>query len=151
RPAFLAVLASALCETDVPAAAELLRQAQQRHPGDFGINLGLAQCLMSMKPPQLDEAIGFYRAAVALRPEGPGAHQKLAEALRQKGRGDEARSEERAAFPFKRGFPDHGTFGAILRTSGRLDEAAIASGDALRRFPDRRNGHLILGHALLKG
>src|SRR5262249_34862002 len=72
-PARLVVLAGALASTDVPAAVEFLRQAHQRYSRDFWIHHDLAHLLMRLKPPELDEAIGFFRVAVALRPESPGA------------------------------------------------------------------------------
>src|SRR5439155_4839297 len=49
------------------AAVRLLRRAQQRHPADFWINFELAFRLYG-EPATLAEAIGFYRAALALRP-----------------------------------------------------------------------------------
>src|SRR5262249_47842218 len=55
----------------------LLRQAWQRHQGDFWANEELAFALGDARPPRWEEAIGFSRAAVALRPQSPGAHLGL--------------------------------------------------------------------------
>ncbi len=55
----------------VQAGVDLLRRAQLRHPADFWINHTLAFALCNMQAPQLDEAIGYYRAALALRPKVP--------------------------------------------------------------------------------
>ncbi len=62
-------------------AVALLRRAQQRHPADFWINHGLAASLMEIRPPRSDEAIGYYRAALALRPASPAVHLNLGSAL----------------------------------------------------------------------
>jgi tetratricopeptide (TPR) repeat protein len=84
----LTLLATCLLDADEPAtAAELLQRAQAHHPGDVWINHTLGQCLERVKPPRLDDAIRFYTAARALRPET--AHD-LAHALNRRGRDDEA-------------------------------------------------------------
>src|SRR5262249_1830704 len=70
-------------------AVTLLRQAQREHPGDFWINHALGSCLYVMKPPQLDEAIRFYTAAMVIRPQSPGAHNNVGNALMAKGQPDE--------------------------------------------------------------
>ena len=46
----------------------------------------LAFALQHLQPPQLDEAITFYRVACALRPQSPGAHSNLSVALLDRGR-----------------------------------------------------------------
>src|SRR5262249_13894117 len=56
----------------VSHAASVMRAAQRHHPGDFWINHELALCLCRLQPPEFDEAIGYYRAAIALRPTSPG-------------------------------------------------------------------------------
>src|SRR5262249_53979730 len=94
-------------------AEQVLRKGQQLHPADFWINHDLASILArQMKPPQLEvirktqktnvsvgflgpnpglpdsrleEAIGFYRAALALRPLSPGVHSNLGNALHDQG------------------------------------------------------------------
>src|SRR5262249_508249 len=42
----------------------VLRNAQQKYPGDFWINIQLGYCCSQMKPPRPDEAVSFYRVAV---------------------------------------------------------------------------------------
>src|SRR5207248_6557012 len=74
----------------VEQAITLLRKAQQRYPADFWINFELADCLASLRSPQLEEAIGLYRAAIALRPHSPAVHNNLGVALNEIGRHDEA-------------------------------------------------------------
>jgi tetratricopeptide (TPR) repeat protein len=149
-PAGLVALAAALGKTDLPAAVTFLRQAQQRHPDDFWINFKLALCLMEMKPPQLDEGIGFYRAAVALRPHSPVAHNNLGGALWEKGRLDEAIAEFQQAIRLKPDYAEaHNNLGLVLREKGRLDEAIAEHREALRLKPDYASAHNNLGNALM--
>jgi serine/threonine protein kinase len=63
----------------------LLRRAQQRHPGDFWINHQLALTLHKLGPPRAAEAIGYYRAALALRPGSPAVYYNLGLALQNMG------------------------------------------------------------------
>jgi serine/threonine-protein kinase len=50
-------------------AGPLLRAAQAQHPDDFWLNVALGEELSRAK--QWDESIGYYRAALALRPGPP--------------------------------------------------------------------------------
>ena len=72
------------------SAAQLLRRAQQQHPADFWVNEMLGRALQDLTAPELDEAVRFLTAAVALRPESPGAHLNLGVALDNKGQSDAA-------------------------------------------------------------
>ncbi len=74
-------------EGAIPQAIRLLRAAQKRHPGDVWLNHDLAQALFSQPIPQIDEAIRFYTAARAIRPE---IGHALAHALITKGDSEEA-------------------------------------------------------------
>jgi hypothetical protein len=47
-------------------AEGLLRAAQARLPGDFWVDFLLGDVLYEKK--RMDEAVGFYRAALAVRP-----------------------------------------------------------------------------------
>src|SRR5262249_47943006 len=59
-PATVILLGACLIAHDaVPTAVDLLREAQQRHPGDFWINVELSISLSKMKPPRDDEALSF--------------------------------------------------------------------------------------------
>src|SRR5262249_52461010 len=78
-------------------AVALLRRAQGQHPGDFWLNHDLAYTLAALPAPRLDEAVGYYRAALALRPDSPGVHLNLGYALHAKGDHDGAIASFRAA------------------------------------------------------
>jgi len=64
------------------AARSLLREAQQRHPGDFWINYQLGEFLQQEHPA---EAAGYFRVAVALRPQNDPAYTLLGRTLRDAG------------------------------------------------------------------
>ena len=49
-------------------AAAFLKKGQRLHPQDYWINVNLGQLPAPIASPQLDEAIRYYTAAVALRP-----------------------------------------------------------------------------------
>ena len=84
-PISLDLLGRALKDAGDPAGAEVvLRQAQQRHPGDVWINYDLARALEKLA--RRDEAIRYYTAARSLRPET--AHE-LAHMLGLRGEQDE--------------------------------------------------------------
>jgi serine/threonine protein kinase len=64
------------------AMLALLWRVQQQLPTDFWVNHNLGYALANkVQPPRLEEAIGFFRAAAALRPQSPGVHQNLGAAL----------------------------------------------------------------------
>src|SRR5262249_48143270 len=65
-------------------AVELLREGQGRHPEAFWLNWTLANVLTELneeRPGGQEEAIGFYRAALALRPQSSAAYTNLGNAL----------------------------------------------------------------------
>jgi serine/threonine-protein kinase len=65
------------------AAARLLRQAAGRYPSDVWVNYALAAALDKLRPAAREDAVRYYTAARALRPET--AH-KLAHLLERMGR-----------------------------------------------------------------
>ena len=90
-PSTVTLLGRALLEVNAARTAVLLlRRGQERHPADFWLNMDLAHALTEVQPPELDEAIGFYRVALGLRPESPACHLNLGIAFLDKGRLNEA-------------------------------------------------------------
>jgi tetratricopeptide (TPR) repeat protein len=63
-------------------AVPLWRAAQRRYPNDFCLHIDLGIALHDAK--QFEETVGYYRAAVALRPDAAVAHYNLAAALSEK-------------------------------------------------------------------
>ncbi|HEV3083361.1 MAG TPA: protein kinase, partial [Gemmataceae bacterium] len=70
----------------------LLRQAQQRHPGDFWINYLLGQHCSKESP---QAAVGYFRVAVAIRPSNDRVYRMLASALLDTGDKEGAIAAER--------------------------------------------------------
>jgi serine/threonine protein kinase/Tfp pilus assembly protein PilF len=136
-PATVLLLAAVLRQGgDVPLAVEVLRQAQPRHGGDFWVNHQLAFYLMQLRPARAAEAVGFYRAALALRPESPAVHLNLGAALQAQGKLAEAAAEFREAFRLEPNYAQaHGGLGTVLLQRGELAEAARELRKALRLDP----------------
>src|SRR5262249_47662760 len=85
RPVRLALLGGAMREDAPKASVDVLREAQRRHSSDVWVNYFLARALEQVG--SRAEAIRFYAAARAIRPES--AHQ-LAHALQSSGETAEA-------------------------------------------------------------
>ncbi len=101
-------------------AAALLRLAQQRHPGDFWVNLALGNICMRLRPPRPQEAVAYGRAAVAIRPGSSMAHNSLGGALRGAGDLDGAAAEYRQAIEVDpTAAAPHANLGLVLRAARR--------------------------------
>jgi superkiller protein 3 len=135
------------------AAAEhvvmVLRQAQQRHPNDFWINHELGNCLRRLGPARLEEALRYYTAAVALRPQSPGARLDLGVALAEQGKMEEARVCFQQAIQLDpRLAKAHSNIGLILYRQGKVEEAIAWYHTAIVLDPTDANTHDNLGIAL---
>jgi tetratricopeptide (TPR) repeat protein/tRNA A-37 threonylcarbamoyl transferase component Bud32 len=125
----------------------LLRAAQRRHPGDFWLNLQMANALQSAN--QVDEALGYYLVAVALRPDATVARNNLGAALRGKGNLDGAIVECRKAIELdSRYVPAHYNLGLALRDNRDLDGAIAAYQKAIELDHKCAPAHNNLGNAL---
>jgi Flp pilus assembly protein TadD len=130
-------------------ALTLLRQAQEQHPDDFWANHELALYLHQSRHPRLEEAVRYYTAAVALRPQSPGARVNLGMALYDRGDLDGAIAQARAAIHLKADYAEaHNNLGIALRNKGRLDEVIDEYREALRLKGDFPMAHNNLGNAL---
>ena len=135
------------------AAVALLRTAAGRHPGDVWVNYALAGALDKLRPSAREEAVRYYTAARALRPET--AHE-LAHLLERMGRGAEAEAVFRDLTDRRPENARHlGCLGTHLKESGRaadaapiLDRAVAAAREAIRLQPDDAAAHYNLGVAL---
>ena len=127
-------LSDALLTPDtLKEAVALLKKGQQLHPQDYWISVNLANCLLDMGPQERDDALRYYTAAVALRPEASMSYFNLANALETKGKLDEAVVGYRKAIELspKRSWL-HNRLGDALKRQGKLDEAAAANREAVR-------------------
>jgi Tfp pilus assembly protein PilF len=145
----IALLARQLLAANATATAErLLRQAQQRDPDDFWINYDLAYVL-SQQPDTKEEAIGFFRAALALHPNSIAALNSLGVLLRTQGKLVEAEKVFRKALGMKPDFAlIRNNLGVVMRAQKRLDEAEVEFRTALRIKPEYAEAHCNLGLAL---
>jgi tetratricopeptide (TPR) repeat protein len=147
----LDVLGSAfLVDKEARGHAEVfLREAQRRHPNDFWLNYNLFHFFCDMQPPPAEEAYLFAALTVALRPDSPGAHYNLGNALRAKSRLDAAIAEYQEAIRLKQDICEaHNNLGTALHAKGRLDEAIAEYQEAIRIKKDHATAHCNLGSAL---
>jgi tetratricopeptide (TPR) repeat protein len=122
----------------------LLIAAQRRYPSDFWLNFNSGLALQSAR--RWEEAIGYFRAAIALRPTASAVYHNLADALRDKGRADLALAEDRRATEVNpKDVAAHNYFGWALRDNGRLDEAIAEHRKAIELNPKDVGAHHHLG------
>jgi tetratricopeptide (TPR) repeat protein len=149
-PPTLSAVADVLTGSGGSGRAEaLLRAAQRQHPNDFWTNHNLAYFLRLARPRQVAEEVRFFTAALALRPQSPGAHDNLGCALRDAGRLSEAVAEFREALRLKPDYAEaHYNLGCTRQAQGQLDEALAAYREALRLRGDFAEAHCNLGKVL---
>jgi tetratricopeptide (TPR) repeat protein len=121
-PLILGGLAYAILNhgTEGEEARALVREAQRRHPEDFWINLHLGHILLAERP---REAVGYFRAAVASRPESSQAHLMLGRALHDAGDTDGAIAAFRKAIPLTSKRAGARDLARALARKGGLEEA----------------------------
>jgi serine/threonine-protein kinase len=147
------LLAVALMSRGARAEAiTLLRAARVQHPADFWIYFSLGNCLNDpahTDPATLDEALGCFWAAVALRLDSAPAHTNLGIALMNKGQVDEAIACYHKAIKIDPKLEKaHYNLGQALRGKGQVDEAIACYREAIRCWPDYALAHCELGRVL---
>jgi serine/threonine-protein kinase len=104
-------------------AATLLQKAQPHHAGDFQISHNLAWHNVQLS--RFDAALGYARAAVAIRPRSAAAWADLAHSLAGLGRDAEAIAAYRRVFALSpRTLLALDRVASILEKQGKTDEAA---------------------------
>jgi serine/threonine-protein kinase len=115
-------------------ARPLLKAAQRRYPQDFWLNFELGNALYEKK--QLGEAVGYYRAALALRPNSSAVHNNLGVALHARGDLDGAIACYETALALD---PKHAqaqnNLGVALHARGDLDGVIACCQKALALNP----------------
>jgi tetratricopeptide (TPR) repeat protein len=128
-------------------AMPLLTAAHARFPNDFWLNFELAAVFFEAQ--QRNEALGYLRAALSLRPTASVAHLALGEILRTLGRVDEALDSLQEALRIDPDFVwGHIDLAMALYDKGRRDEAIDQYQQALRIDQRSVAGHVNLGVAL---
>jgi serine/threonine-protein kinase len=126
-------------------ALPLLQEAQARHPNDFWLNYTLANALAEAGA--WGAAVGYHRAALALRPWATAVHNDLGVALSSAGRPAEAVGHhEQVLGRNPNDVEGHYNLGNALRASGRTDEAIRHYEEALRIRPKYPHVHYVVVH-----
>jgi tetratricopeptide (TPR) repeat protein/serine/threonine protein kinase len=143
-------LGQKLAEVKEWAAAErLLRAAQERKPADFWLNHNLGMVLDAQGPLRAEEAVGYLRAALALRSDSPGVYLNLGRALSTKEDLDSAMRCYQAALQIDPNYAmAHTNLGFELYQKGDEDGAIRCWQAAIRIDPNHGLAHLMLGGAL---
>jgi serine/threonine-protein kinase len=124
----------------------LLRRAQALHPDDFWLTFRLGLALQPVDP---TEAAGFYRAALALRPDTPAVLNNLGNILFDQGRVEDARVMYLRACALNNDLaPIHTGLGNVLHRLQNLNEAAAEFRAALAIDPHFAAAHNGLGAVL---
>jgi serine/threonine-protein kinase len=132
----------------VEEAVRVLKQGQERHPDNLWLNLRLG-LLLDNGFGRRGEAIGFYRAALGVRPDNPFLHQFLGLALKQGGFPEDAVAAYRESLRLNKYSPEvHNNLGNALRDQGDLEGAIAAFRESLRLDKDSPEAHYNLGLAL---
>jgi serine/threonine-protein kinase len=128
-------------------AEELLRATQGRLPGDFWVNFLLGEVLYAKK--RFDEAVGFYRAALAVRPDAVAVLNNLGLALGAQGKvREEMAAYLRAIQLDPKLAKAHNNLGLALAAQGKLAEAVAAYRRAIQLDRKLVPAHYNLGNAL---
>ena len=132
----------------------VLAAAQERHPTDFWLNVEVGTVLLwKMKPPRGPQAAGYFRAALALRPDNAGVCCNLAGALQQSPDSiDQAIAAYRRAVELR---PDYRRawepLGGLYQKKGAWAEAIAAFREAVHLSPEEAGPHNNLGAVLHRG
>jgi tetratricopeptide (TPR) repeat protein len=125
----------------------LLTAAQRRHPADFWLNFQLGNALSATG--RAEEAVGYYRVALAVRPRTSAVHNNLGLALAAKGRPDDAIQEYQKAIALDPKLVQARTnLGDALAAKGRPDDAIREYHQAIDLAPGYAKAHHGLGLAL---
>jgi serine/threonine-protein kinase len=126
---------------------QLLREACRRQPSNFWLNREMAAAQYAEG--RLDEAAGYYRAALAVRPKNAGAHAELGLVLLMTGQTDYELAEFRLAVELAPDVPSMHTFLVDrLAMAGYWKEAAAACRRALEADPHNPHPLRVLGNDL---
>jgi serine/threonine-protein kinase len=134
-PTSLRVLAGQLTDQH-QAAFRVLWRGQMRYADDFWLNVDLA-VVYHLRYRRYDEAVGYFRAALALRPRSEAIWNNLGVALYDQKKMPEAHAAFNEAIRLR---PDYANarynLGNVLRHLKRLPEAETQYREAIRLKPE---------------
>ena len=134
-------------------ALDLLRSAHGRHLTDFWIHFELGFLLLKggdESPVILEEAIGCFRTALALRPAASAAHTNLGTALYNKKQMDQAMAEFRKVIDLEpKCALAHHNLGNALSAKNEWDEAITEYRMAIELQPKYAPAHYGFGNTLM--
>jgi tetratricopeptide (TPR) repeat protein len=144
-PQLLTALAWALGEAGADPVP-FLTAAQARHPADFWLNFLLGNALRTAKP---EDAVGYYRAALALRPETSVVYNNLGNALVRKRDLTGAIAAYHRAIAIDPEYAHaHYNLGVVLKDKGDAEGAIAAYRRAIAIDPRHAHSYTNLGVAL---
>jgi serine/threonine-protein kinase len=127
----------------------LLERAQRRHPGDFWLNYNLGQVLRDTQKGRVEEAVGYFRAALAVRPRTPLVYNELGRAFQAN------RDLPNAIACYQKALeldpklaPVHSNLGLALADQGDVKGAIACCKRAIELDPNSRGAHEVLGAVL---
>ncbi len=124
-----------------------LKRVHERHPRDFWVNARLGAVLIYTGKPE--EAVGYYQAALVIRPAVSMAHSNLGVALSLANRPDEAIGHYRQAVTLDpSGVTNRENLVISLWILGRRDEAIRELPAALRLNPESAVLHIFAARIL---
>jgi serine/threonine protein kinase/Flp pilus assembly protein TadD len=145
-PSFLLLVARSLPAPMKATRLELYRRIQRAYPADLWANHQLALELKTNGQPT--EAVRYYTAALALRPDSPGIYLNRGNALRDAGEVDAAIADARQSVALA---PEYAAaylnLGLALKAKGKPDDAIASIQEAIRINKDDADAYYGLGHA----
>jgi serine/threonine-protein kinase len=132
-----------------PEGLPLLRSAQERWPGDFWLNHCLGGVLATQGKAQ--QAEGFFRAALAVRPDNAIVHANLGVVLGMQSRPAEAEKQYRRALDIEPGYTNlYTNLGRVLGAQGKWAQAEKMFRLAVQVAPRDGIAHYNLALALYR-
>jgi tetratricopeptide (TPR) repeat protein len=127
---------------------ELLRRIQRDHPTDLWANRDLGEILAASGRPA--EAVRYYTAAIALRPDSAAIYVNRGRALAEAGEVDEAIADFSQTVALAPLYSNaHNSLGNALLDKGKVDEAIACYRKAIALDPKHSSPHFGLGQALI--
>jgi serine/threonine protein kinase/tetratricopeptide (TPR) repeat protein len=146
-PSFLLHVARSLPVSMRPTRLELLHRTQRAYPADLWANHSLA---VELEENGLAaEAVRYFTAALALRPDSPGIYLNRGNALDSAGERDAAIGDYHQALALAPEYAEaHYALGIALKAKGEVDRAIEEYREAIRIKNDYAEAHCNLGIAL---